>query len=70
MKKIFYLLPILGLMMACNEEKKQPPQAVEVDKEQTEALEKSIENLDELMESTEFEMERNQAEIDSLLNTL
>ncbi|TDU34299.1 hypothetical protein BXY82_2965 [Gelidibacter sediminis] len=70
MKKILYLLPLLGLLMSCTGEKKQSNETVEVNLEQTEALEASIENLDAAIESSELEIEQTQKEIDSLLDNL
>ncbi|MCK0125372.1 hypothetical protein MWU76_13315 [Gelidibacter sp. F2691] len=70
MKKILYLLPLLGLLMSCTGEKKQSNATVENNHEQTEALEASIEHLDAAIQSSELEIEQTQKEIDSLLDNL
>ncbi|TXE07374.1 hypothetical protein ES711_11445 [Gelidibacter salicanalis] len=70
MKKTLYLLPLIGLLMSCTGEKKQSNAPVEVNYEQTEALEASIDNLDAAIESSELEIEQTQKEIDSLLDNL
>lgn len=70
MKKTFFLIPVLGLMFSCSGEKRPADQSPEVIQEQTQAIEESTQKLDESIKSSEYEMEKTQGEIDSLLNNI
>lgn len=70
MKRIFYLVPVLGLMLACSGAKQPSEKSPEVMQEQIEAMETSVQQLDESIQSLDYEMEQTQSEIDSLLNSL
>lgn len=70
MKKYRYLIPLLGLLFACVDEKKQAKKASEAVQEQTEIIVESTEKLDETMQSSNSEMKETQEEIDSLLNNI
>lgn len=70
MKKLFFLVPIFGLLLSCSGEKKQTEQTAEDLQEQVETIEKSTQQLDEAMNSSADEMEKAQSEIDSLLNNI
>lgn len=68
MRKIIYLIPILGLIYSCSGEKKRKAQ--EVSQEQIEVIEKSTQKLEESIKSSEYEIEKKQSEIDSLLSNI
>jgi peptidoglycan hydrolase CwlO-like protein len=70
MKKYLFLIPFLGLMFSCSEDKKQTEMTPAELQEQIEVIEKSTQNLDESIHSSEHEMEKQQNEIDSLLNNI
>jgi uncharacterized membrane protein (DUF106 family) len=70
MKKIYFLVAILGLIFSCSGEKKVKEKTTEEIQKQIEVIEKSTEKLDESIKSSDFEMEKIQSEIDSLLNDI
>lgn len=70
MKRSFYLVPVLGLLLACSGAKQPSETSSEVVQEQIEAIETSVQQLDETIQSLDKEMEQTQSEIDSLLNNL
>lgn len=70
MKKLFLLVPIFALLYSCSGENKQTEQAAEDLQQQVESIEQSTQQLDEVMDSSADELEKTQAEIDSLLNDI
>ncbi len=70
MKKIILLVSIFGLMFSCSGNKEQTEKiSVEIE-EQIEVIEKSTQTLDKSLKISDVEMEKNQNEIDSLLNEI
>lgn len=67
MKKIIFLIPVVGLLVSCSGgvQQKESPDALQ---QQTESIEASTQSLDSTMQDSEKEMEKTQSEIDSLLN--
>jgi peptidoglycan hydrolase CwlO-like protein len=70
MKRIFFIVPILGMVLSCSGRTKQAEQTNEEFQKQIEAIELSIEQMDESINSLELEIEKSQSEIDSLLNEI
>jgi outer membrane murein-binding lipoprotein Lpp len=70
MKKYLFLVVSSVLMFACSGNKQQVDEAPEVVQEQIQAVEQSVEKLDESIKSSSDEFEKQQSEIDSLLNNL
>tara|TARA_R110002072_G_scaffold150355_4_gene298656 strand:+ start:970 stop:1182 length:213 start_codon:yes stop_codon:yes gene_type:complete len=70
MKKLFLLVPILGLMFSCSGEKKQTEKIPVELQEQIEVIEKSTQKLDDVIDKSDIEIEKNQNKIDSLLNNI
>lgn len=63
MKKCIFLIPVVGLMISCSGGAKQQEESSQTLQEQTEKIEKSIQN-------SEVEMEKIQTELDTLLNNI
>ncbi len=70
MRKSIFLLPLLGLMFACSEGTNQTTETPDVSQEQIILIEQSTEDLEELILSSEEEIEAVQEEIDQLLNEI
>ncbi len=67
MKKIFLMLPVLGLMLACSGRSGQNAEAEAALQEQTEAIEQSAQRMEEVIEASAQEIDALQGEIDELL---
>ncbi len=66
MKKAIYLIPIIGLMMACSggsDKAKETPEEIQ-------AIEQSTETLGTTVDSSKVEIDKNQEEIDQLLKDI
>lgn len=70
MKKYLFLILSSAIMFACSGNKQQAEEAPEAVKEQVQVVEQSVQKLDESIKSTADEFEKQQTEIDSLLNNL
>lgn len=68
MKKRIFLIPLLGLLLSCTGTKNSTTQ--DVSQMQTEAIEKSIQKLDNTVNSSKAEINALQSEIDGILNEL
>lgn len=63
MKKGYFLIPVIGIMISCAGQSKKTEKA-------NEELQMQIEKMDETIKSSELEIEKSQTEIDSLLNNI
>lgn len=70
MKKIFFLVPLLGLLSSCAGERKHTESTPVELQEQVEVIERSTQKLEETINSSSYEMDKNQSEIDSLLHNI
>lgn len=70
MKKIYFTVPILGLLISCSGGNKQEQKTTDDFQEQIEVIENSTRKLDESLDKSDYEIEKNQNEIDSLLNDI
>ncbi len=70
MKKAIYLIPVLGTLIACSGKAEQKENVSTELKEETELIEKTIQEIDESIQNSEIEIEKTQSEIDSLLNDI
>jgi peptidoglycan hydrolase CwlO-like protein len=70
MKKIFILVSLSGLIFSCSGERKHTESTSVESQEQVELIERSTQKLDETINSSYYEMEKNQNEIDSLLQNI
>lgn len=70
MKKHIYFLAIAGLMVACSSESKQKEEVSEELNKQTEMMNEATVKADDLIKKSESDFNKNQDEIDSLLNSI
>lgn len=74
MKKIFVMIPLLGLLLACNSNAKQADDVEETltaaEIEAVEALETASESLEKTMKAAEEELQQLEEDIDNLLNDI
>ena len=70
MKKIYLLIPALGLLFSCSGAKKQSSDVPEAVQQQIEIIEQKVQNLDESIKATEEALKKAQSEIVSLLNDI
>jgi peptidoglycan hydrolase CwlO-like protein len=67
MKKIFLMLPLLGLMLACSGRSSRDAEAEAALLKQAEAIEQSAQRMEEVIEASAQEIDALQGEIDELL---
>lgn len=70
MKKNLAFILILAFTVACSNEQTESTAPEETPQVEIEALENSIEKVDEAVQASEQEMKKNQDEIDALLNDI
>lgn len=74
MKKILVMIPLLGLLLACNDNAKQADTVEEAltaaEMEAVETLEAASESLERTMQEAEEELQQLEEDIDNLLNDI